>query len=270
MGPALWLFVLTVNLAPQTHVPKLASLPHASPTNVTFMSSFSHGRPPTLLSSRLPTHFPGPLWTPHTYTHSAPADTSPHLLLPRLSLSLQPLHPPHPYFPNLPPPLVHFIGWDLISSTSCLRELFQAPLFPVFALSGIHFMSIYSLVKYHKRVTLWEMWTAKKRMFTPLHPTKKGPLNAFCQLFPFGTKLTKITSKGGFLKKKKKCFIQQAHLKRHYRPQRMHTLLQQTINGAIIQTLDQGWLQHKVQGSRYEVKSNSTTCTFSVLGDTML
>lgn len=146
--------MLTVNLAPRTHVPKLASLPHASPTNVTFMSSFSHGHPlrQTPLNFRVSrTHFPGPLWAPRTRTRAhLPLQTPyPHLLL----------TPPHqPRFPNLPPLLVYSIGSALISSTSCLGELFQAPPFPVFALSGIYFMSIYSSVKYHKRVAaLWEI-----------------------------------------------------------------------------------------------------------------
>lgn len=76
-------------------MPKLASLPHASPTNVTFMSSFSQGHPPSRLSSRLSTQSPGPLWTEshqHTQTQSlthatdtvsSPSLTSP-LSLPHL------------------------------------------------------------------------------------------------------------------------------------------------------------------------------------------
>lgn len=100
--------MLTVNLALQTHVPKLASLPHASSTNVTFMSSLSHETPPLphfppptlLLSSRLLTHFP---------SAHIPADTSPHLLLPLLFLSS-----PVSFFQTAG------LSSLLISSTSCL------------------------------------------------------------------------------------------------------------------------------------------------------
>lgn len=141
-------------------MPKLASLPHASPTNVTFMSSFSHGHPlrQTPLNFRVSrTHFSGPLRAPRTRTHAhSPLQTPfPHLLLTSPS---PPPPPPNPAFRTSPPLLVYSIGSVLISSTSFLGELFQAPPFPVFALSGIYFMSIYSSVKYHKRVAaLWEI-----------------------------------------------------------------------------------------------------------------
>lgn len=138
MGPALWLFVLTVNLAPQTHVPKLASLPHASPTNVTFMSSFSQGRPHSWPNSCF---LDSPPHSPPSSSHTYLADT---ISSPRLASST----PSH--FSDLPPPFTNSVGSALISSTSCRGELFLAPLFPVFVISGKQFMSIYSLVEYRK------------------------------------------------------------------------------------------------------------------------
>ena len=123
-------------------MPKLASLPHASPTNVTFMSSFSHGPPPP----------PSP---PLPNTHS---------LSPRFSarLSYNCLQTGGARPPTLaclactifPTSRLHLLdGLVVISSTSWLREreLFLAPLFLMFALSGIHFMSIYGWITENRR-----------------------------------------------------------------------------------------------------------------------
>lgn len=182
MGPALWLFVLTVNLAPQTHVPKLASLPHASPTNVTFMSSFSQGRPHSLAQPRaFLTHLPAQ--PPHLSVTHIPCR---HNLL--TSVSTSPTSTPS-HFSDLPPPLTYSVGSALISSTSCLGELFLAPLFPVFVISGKQFMSIYSLVKYRKIPNCRVAAERKKRNLPPPHPPPKEAL-----FFLFGCELTKITT----------------------------------------------------------------------------
>lgn len=165
-------------------MPKLASLPHASPTNVTFMSSFSQGRPQSLAKplaflTHLPTH------TTPSLSHTYLADT---ISSPRLaSVSTSPTSTPS-HFSDLLPPLTYSVGSNLISSTSCPGELFLAPLFPVFVISGKQFMSIYSLVKYRKipncRVA------AEKKKNLPPHP-QPPPKEAF---FRFGCELTKITT----------------------------------------------------------------------------
>lgn len=117
--------------------------------------------PPSAKFSLLSSVSPHPPLTLRTHTYVHPCR---HHLLTSSSIS----------FSNLLPPLTYFFGSVLISSTSCLEELFLAPRFPMFALSGIHFMSIYSLVKYHKRVALWEIWTAvEKNDYSPKRGSSK-------------------------------------------------------------------------------------------------
>lgn len=124
------------------------------------------------LSSRLTTHsasllqsLPPPQPQTHTQIHSPLQTPSPHLLLPLLSPP-----PPPSHFPTSRlHALISFL-LALISSTSCLGQLFLALLFLMFALSGIHFTTIYSLVKYHNRVPLWgEKWTAVEKNAYPFH-----------------------------------------------------------------------------------------------------
>ncbi len=121
MGPALWLFVLTVNLAPQTHVPKLPSLPHASLTNVTFMSSFAQNQTPPLPPPHTHTHThtsrllaslitlcrPTTAFNAHTQTHRLSANRF-HIL--REELFLAPLFP-----------VFHYQGYISCSERSCVR-----------------------------------------------------------------------------------------------------------------------------------------------------
>lgn len=192
MGPALWLFVLTVNLAPQTHVPKLASLPHASPTNVTFMSSFSQGHPPLgwVLASplSLQTLCGLSLTSTHIHSHSpTPQTPSPHLLSLLLFLS-------SPHLVLQP------------STSTCLLGWFSLNLFHI--LLGSYFWLLCSRCLHYQeyiscQFILW-LNTTKDSLFgrfklqlKRMLILQKKVLSTFCDdFFQRGSELTKITIEG--------------------------------------------------------------------------
>lgn len=128
----------------------------------------------------------------HTLTHSPTQTPSPHLLLPLL-------------FPSSPRLVLQ------THASTCLFLWFSLNLFHILtgrvisgsSVPGVciirkHFMSNYSLVKYHKRVALWEIWTASEKSAYP--PPNESSLNILWQLFPCGCALTKITPEGEFKK----------------------------------------------------------------------
>lgn len=186
MGLALWLFVLTVNLAPQTHVPKLASLPHASPTNVTFMSSFSQGHPPSRLSF-------SPLGSLSKPSADGGSPTHTLIHLPRHHLLTY----------SNPPKCTHTHLVLQPSASTCLFRWYSLNLFHI--LPGSYFWLLCSQCLHYQEYiscqfirglnTARDSLVGKFELLLKrlLIPPKVGPLNALWWLFPCGSELTKIT-----------------------------------------------------------------------------
>lgn len=208
-------------------MPKLASLPHASPTNVTFMSSFSQGHLTPQPTPLFASHFPRLLCEVCTFTQA-------HTLTPCRHLSS-----PIPLLSFSKPPasagLLHWLGLNLFHIFACesyfrlleaqclhYQEYISCQFIPRLNTTRVK-ESLFGRYEVQRKDLLIPPTTSD----TPHLPTPKSPLHlkrALRRLVPFGWGLTKILTKGGI--KENKCFIPLAHLKRHYAPQRPRGLLQ--------------------------------------------